>query len=63
MSDTDKVKFADRVLQILDEHQEWNADTTDLIGEFAIELGLATTDEQGYFRQNVGKCDKTQGES
>lgn len=51
MEQFNKELFADYVLQLLDESDEWDADLTDAIGSQAIALGLGFSDEQGLFRR------------
>lgn len=42
--------FACSVLQILEDDEDWNADTINLIGMNAINMGLATTNPHGLFK-------------
>ena len=49
--------LADFVLRTLESSEEWGSDETDAIAECAIELELADTDENGYFKRiEVSKC-------
>lgn len=43
------IEFANFVLDILEEHKEWNSDTIDEIGCGAIEAGLAGSNEDSEF--------------
>jgi predicted transcriptional regulator len=45
-----KIAFANDVLEILESDEEWSAETVDDIASRAIDLGLAHTDNEGYFR-------------
>lgn len=45
-----KMQFAEHALRTLQDSQEWGADTTDSISSAAIDMGLAQTDECGYFQ-------------
>jgi len=49
----DIMSFGEAVLEILDSHREWNADTLDEIASEAKHLGLADTDCHGHFRNLV----------
>jgi hypothetical protein len=46
---SEREAFAECVLEILAEHQEWNADTVDAIATKAFDLGLATVNKDGWF--------------
>lgn len=49
-------EFGARVLEILEGHDEWSADTTDEIATAAIDRKLATTGGEGMFiRTKAGK--------
>ena len=41
--------FATKALEILQSHEDWCCNTTDEIGELAIELGLGRANEEGLF--------------
>jgi len=41
--------FTIATLRLLEREKEWDADTIDSIADFAMDLGLATTDENGNF--------------
>lgn len=44
------LRLAAVALRVLEEHEEWSADTADKIGMAALDLGLATTDAARLFR-------------
>jgi ribosome assembly protein YihI (activator of Der GTPase) len=48
--------FTIATLRLMEREKEWNADTLDRIADFALDLGLATADENGNFI--VEKVDK-----
>lgn len=52
MTDREKtlLHFANNVLEILERDKDWGADTLDDVGMNAIELGLATSDENAEFK-------------
>ena len=44
------VKFSNIVLNILEDNEEWDADTVDEISKVAMDLHLAYCDSNGYFK-------------
>lgn len=54
MKDKDHEKliaFARLVLARLEADTDWNSETTDAIGQAALDSGLARLNKQGYFRR------------
>lgn len=47
---SDLEQFAIQTLKLLERQQEWDADTVDDVGAFAMDLHLANTDEEGLFQ-------------
>jgi hypothetical protein len=43
------MEFAEEVLAMLEADKEWSADTLDDLGLLAMNMGLATTNEDGEF--------------
>ena len=43
------ITFANHTLRILEEHKNWDADTTDLIASYAHDLGLSEANEYHEF--------------
>lgn len=41
--------FTIAALRLMEREKEWNADILDQIADFALDLGLATTDKNGNF--------------
>lgn len=50
VNDKDLIAFAKIVLHKLSNSQDWDSDVFDSIAEDAAALGLATTDEDGFFK-------------
>jgi hypothetical protein len=46
------IEFAQNALRIMEEHDEWSADTLDEIATFAFDTGLAKLGENGNFQSN-----------
>lgn len=52
MKDKEKklIEFAERALTTLENQEEWSSDTPEDIADIAMELGLAKTDNYGFFK-------------
>ena len=50
-----KIALANYVLTVLEEDEEWTADTIEVIADYAYVLDLAVEDDNGFFAQREEK--------